>query len=70
MIGKKTQDDMPGAEILDWASRNDDIRYIRHYAKSVELIRASFERGMSRNAMRKIWSDKLLNLVLGHEEPK
>ena len=70
MTKKKKTDALPSPEVLDWASRQDDIRYIRNYAKSVELILASAERGMSRSAMRKIWSDRLLNLILGHEEMK
>jgi hypothetical protein len=48
------------------ASRN----YIRHNAKSVELIQYSAERGMSRAAMKRIWSEQLINLVLGHEVAK
>jgi hypothetical protein len=48
------------------ASRN----YIRHNAKSVELIQYSAERGMSRAAMKRIWSEQLINMVLGHEVAK
>jgi hypothetical protein len=70
MTGKRTQDNAPNAELLDWAARNSDAKYIRHYAKSVELIQASAKRGMSRSAMEKIWPQKLLYLVLGHEEAK
>ena len=70
MTGKRTQNNVPNAELLDWASRHEDAKYIRHYAKSVELIQASAKRGMSRIAMEKIWPQKLLYLVLGHEEPK
>lgn len=70
MTGKRTQNNVPNAELLDWASRHEDAKYIRHYAKSVELIQASAKRGMSRKAMEKIWPQKLLYLVLGHEEPK
>jgi len=55
---------------LEIQHRHDDRLYIYHHAKSVELIRYNAQRGMSRNAMRRIWSDRLLNLVLGHEEPK
>ena len=47
-----------------------DARYIRHNAASAELIRHSAERGMSRRAMERIWSLRLLNLVLGHEVGK
>ncbi len=56
--------------ILDVQHRHDDRLYIYHNANSIELIKYNAQRGMSRNAMRKIWSDKLLNLVLGHEEVK
>ena len=56
--------------ILEIQHRDDDRVYIRHNTKSVELIQYSAERGMSRKAMEKIWSHRLLNLVLGHEEPK
>jgi len=48
------------------ASRN----YIRHNAKSVELIQYSAERGMSRAAMNRIWSEQLVNAVLGYVEMK
>ena len=68
MTGKRTQDNVPNAEVLDWASRHEDAKYIRHYAKSVELIQASANRGMTRGAMEKIWPSKLLNLVLRYEE--
>jgi hypothetical protein len=47
-----------------------DARYIRHNAKSVDLIHHSAERGMSRRAMERIWPLRLLNLVLGHEVGK
>ena len=58
------------AIILDRQARNEDTVYVRHHAKSVELIQYNASRGMSRKAMAKIWPYKLLNLVLGHEEPK
>jgi hypothetical protein len=58
------------ALIMERQSRNEDAVYLRHQAKSVDLIRSSAARGMSRKAMAKIWSYRLLNLVLGHEEPK
>ena len=44
--------------------------YIRHNAKSVELIQYSAERGMSRAAMNRIWSEQLINMVIGHEVAK
>ena len=44
--------------------------YIRHNAKSVELIQYSAERGMSRAAMNRIWSEQLINAVLGYGEMK
>ena len=55
---------------IELRERNDDSRYIQHHAKSVELIQSNAARGMSRRAMEKIWSYKLLNLVLGHEVSK
>ena len=58
------------AIILDRQARNEDTVYVRHHAKSVELIQYSASRGMSRKAMAKIWPYRLLTLVLGHEEPK
>jgi hypothetical protein len=58
------------ALIMDRQARNEDTVYVRHHAKSVELIQYSASRGMSRGAMAKIWPYRLLNLVLGHEEPK
>ena len=70
MTGKRTREKAPKAELLGWASRNEDAKYLMHYAKSMELIQASANRGMTREAMEKIWSSKLLNLVLRHEEPK
>ena len=57
-------------KIIEMQHKHDDKLYIYHNAKSVELIQYSAKRGMSRNAMRRIWSDRLLNLVLGHEELK
>ena len=51
---------------IELRERDDDSRYIRHHAKSVELIQHNAERGMSRRAMEKIWPYRLLNLVLGH----
>lgn len=55
-------------KIIEMQHKHDDRLYVYHNAKSVELIQYSAQRGMSRNAMRRIWSDRLLNLVLGHEE--
>ena len=46
--------------------RDDDNRYLRHHAKSVDLIKHNHEQGMSRAAMEKIWPYRLLNLVIGH----
>lgn len=56
------------ALILERQARNDDTMYLRHHAKSVELIQSNAARGMSRMAMARIWPYRLLNLVLGHEE--
>lgn len=55
---------------LDIQHRQDDRLYIHHHAKSVELIQSNAARGMTRKAMEKIWSHRLLNLVLGHEAAK
>ena len=55
---------------IELRERDDNSRYIQHHAKSVELIQSNAARGMSRRAMEKIWSFKLLNLVLGHEVSK
>ncbi len=57
-------------ELLSRESINEEAQYIRHYAKSVELIQESAKRGMSRRAMEKIWPYRLLNLVIGHEVSK
>ena len=70
MPTKTTKGPLPNNEVLDWASRQDDIRYVRHYAKSVELILDSHRRGMSKAAMLKIWPQKLIVLVLGSLDPK
>ena len=58
------------ALILERQARNEDTLYLSHHAKSVELIQYNASRGMSRKAMAKIWPYRLLNLVLGHGEPK
>ena len=67
---EEQRDNIRHAEKLKHISTAEDARYIRHHAKSVELIQYSDQRGMSRQAMRKIWSDHLINMVLGHEEAK
>ena len=63
---EEQRDNILHAERLNYISTTEDARYIRHHAKSVELIQYSDQRGMSRQAMRKIWSDHLINMVLGH----
>jgi predicted acetyltransferase len=50
--------------------RADEQRLVDYNARSIDLIRSNARRGMSRAAMRRIWSDRLINLVLGHEELK
>jgi hypothetical protein len=55
---------------MERQSRNEDVVYVQHHAKSVDLIRSNAARGMSRKAMAKIWPYRLLTLVLGHEEKK
>jgi hypothetical protein len=57
-------------KIIEMQPRHEDRLYLQHHAKSVELIQHNAQQGMSRNAMRRIWVDRLLNLVLGHETPK
>jgi hypothetical protein len=47
--------------------RDDDASYLRHYAKSVELIKHNRKCGMSRATMEKIWPYRLLNLVICHQ---
>jgi hypothetical protein len=51
-------------------AREEDRRFIEYNQKSLDLILHNAQRGMSRTAMRRIWSDRLINLVLGHEEMK
>jgi len=58
------------AREMERMKREEDQRFIDHNSKSLDLIFYNAQRGMSRNAMRKIWSDRLINLVLGYEEKK
>ena len=58
------------AREMDRMAREEDRRFIEYNQKSLDLILHNTKRGMSRAAMRRIWSDRLINLVLGHEEPK
>jgi hypothetical protein len=58
------------AREMDRMAREEDRRFIEYNQKSLDLIFHNAQRGMSRAAMRRIWSDRLINLVLGHEEPK
>jgi hypothetical protein len=58
------------AREMERMKREEDQRFIDHNSKSLDLIFYNAQRGMSRAAMRRIWSDRLINLVLGHEEPK
>ena len=55
---------------MDRMAREEDRRFIEYNQKSLDLILHNAKRGMSRAAMRRIWSDRLINLVLGHEEMK
>jgi hypothetical protein len=55
---------------MDRMAREEDRRFIEYNQKSLDLIWHNAQRGMSRTAMRRIWSDRLINLVLGHEEAK
>lgn len=58
------------AREMERMAREEDRRFIEYNQKSLDLIWHNAQRGMSRAAMRKIWSDRLINLVLGHEEAK
>ncbi len=58
------------AREMDRMAREEDRRFIEYNQKSLDLILHNAQRGMSRAAMRRIWSDRLINLVLGHEEIK
>jgi hypothetical protein len=58
------------AREMDRMAREEDRRFIEYNQKSLDLIWHNAQRGMSRAAMRRIWSDRLINLVLGHEEAK
>jgi hypothetical protein len=58
------------AREMDRMAREEDRRFIEYNQKSLDLIWHNAQRGMSRTAMRRIWSDRLINLVLGHEEAK
>jgi len=52
--------------LLEWVRRQDEDRMLRHNSESVELIRVSSRRGMSRRAMVRIWGERLVTAVLGH----
>ena len=58
------------AREMERMKREEDQRFIDHNSNSLDLIFYNARRGMSRAAMRQIWSDRLINLVLGHEELK
>ena len=58
------------AREMDRMAREEDRRFIEYNQKSLDLILHNAKRGMSCTAMRRIWSDRLINLVLGHEEIK
>ena len=58
------------AREMDRMAREEDRRFIEYNQKALDLILHNAKRGMSRTAMRRIWSDRLINLVLGHEEIK
>ena len=60
------RESMAAARRQEIQERDDDASYLYHYAKSVELIKHNHQCGMSRAAMEKIWSYRLLNLVIGH----
>jgi hypothetical protein len=64
------KDKIENARMLEWMSRMEDERYIKHNHKSAELIAYNFERGMSRPSMVRIWGTKLVNAVVGMEMTK
>ena len=49
----------------EWVQSQEEARFLKHNSASVELIKYSNRRGMSRNAMNRIWGEKLVNAVLG-----
>ena len=69
-MNNEERDSMFQARQMELKTVANNRNYIRHNAKSVELIQYSAERGMSRAAMKRIWSEQLINMVIGHEEPK
>ena len=64
------KDKLENARMLEWMSRMEDERYIKHNHKSAELIAYNFERGMSRAQMVRIWGHKLVDTVVGMETTK
>ena len=60
------RESMAEARRIKLQDRYDDSRFLRHHAKSVDLIKHNHEQGMSRASMEKIWPYRLLNLVIGH----
>lgn len=62
------KDKIESARMLEWMSRMEDERYIKHNHKSAELIAYNFERGMSRPTMVRIWGRKLVDAVVGMEQ--
>lgn len=69
-MNNEERDSMFQARQMELKTVANNRNYIRHNSKSVELIQYSAERGMSRAAMKRIWSEQLINMVIGHEEPK
>ena len=64
------KDNIENARMLNWMSRAEDRRYLEHNVKSAELVAYSFERGMSRARMVRIWGEKLVNAIVGLETTK
>ena len=56
--------------LLEWIRRQDEERMLRHNSDSVSLIKTSNARGMSRKAMVRIWGERLVTAVLGHDGGK
>ena len=50
------------------ANPNEEMALLANNLKSVESIKASAARGMSRATMTKIWGARLVLAVLGHED--
>ena len=67
-ISKRVQEEeqrIARERFLEWARNNEACAFMEHNAKSVELIRYSARRGMSRSRMNQIWGERLVSASLG-----